>query len=187
MPGIGMGDKYTWNNPPTFLKDVGEYDYMSNANDYLPTSISSIEQYMNNTLDDLYKTIVNSNSTFYGTTDLVNMKNLWNGLFLIDGEEQQVLDFEELLAIYTDAENSFIELRKTVNTYLEDAKNSITNIKSALNKLDSNAEKVANAKKLKDGKDSNLSGTAREYLAKVEQNGKEYTARDLPSIGKWVY
>ena len=187
MPGIGMGYKYSWNNPPTFLKEVGEYDYMSNANDYLPTSISSIEQYMNNTLDDLYNTIVNSNSTFYGTTDLVNMKNLWNGLFLIDGEEQQVLDFEELLAIYNDAENSYRQLRKTVNTYLEEAKSSITKIKSALNKLDSNAEKVANAKKLIDDKDSNLSGAAREYLAKVEQNGKEYTASDLPSIGKWVY
>ena len=187
MSGIGMGDKYSWNNPPTYLKEVGEYDYMSNAKDYLPLSISSIEQHMNETLDDLYSIISDSNLMFYGSPALVNTKNYWNSLFLIEGEEQQVLDYEKITDIYDDAEGSFRELRKTVDTYLDDAKDSIKKINNELSKLQSNAEKIANAKKSKDDEDNIISGAAREYLSRVEKYGKEYTVSDLSSIGKWVY
>ena len=182
-----MGDKYSWNNPPTYLKEVGEYDYMSNAKDYSPLSISSIEQHMNETLDDLYSIISDSCLMFYGSPALVNMKNYWNSLFLIEGEEQQVLDYEKITDIYDDAEGSFRELRKTVDTYLDDAKDSIKKINDELSKLQSNAEKIANAKKSKDDEDNIISGAAREYLSRVEKYGKEYTVSDLSSIGKWVY
>lgn len=187
MPGIGMGNKYSWNEPPTYTKGVGEYDYMVGAKDYKPVELKDIESKMNNMLDAITNVVNNCNICVYGSTDLSNLSALWNTIFMIEEEPQVILDQNQILGIGNDIQSSLIELQNTVETYFDDANIMIGKINDALEKLQSNANKKAVAERDANSEDLETKLCAESILRSFKAYGREYTKSDLSSIGKWVY
>ena len=186
MPGIGMM-KYSWKQPPVFFSEPGDYDYMTNATKYIPKDISGIEKSMKEILTDIYSVINYCDTNLYFSTDMFVLEKNWNSLFIINDEEQEVLDSEKILNIGLETENSYKELDDTVSTYFEDAKTAIKNITSALEKIEATAKKVENARKQLNNKDEGMRNAAKTYLENVRKNGKIYNYFNLSKIGKWVY
>lgn len=187
MPGIGMGGKYTWDQPPAFYKMPGEYDYMEGATKYLPKDISKIEQKIKDNLDDIYTVVFNAGSDFYNSQDLASLIYLWNNLFTINEIKQEVIDSVKLRTIGEETQKSYVELKDTINTYFQEANSDLDNIKKALNRLEINASKVKTAKSSLESKDQQIKDAAQVYLDNVKKNGKKYNIFTLINIGKWVY
>lgn len=187
MPGIGMGDKYSWTEPPTFNTSPGDYDYMPNATSYEPISLKSVENAMNDILSDLNTEISNCSISFFNSEELTNLYINWNNLFIINGEQQILLNDNQMEAIGEEIEAGFNEIEATIDSYFDDAEAAINNIKASLKVLEDNANKVNNANKNKDSEDITLRESAISFLQCVEKFGKQYTESNLSSIGKWVY
>ena len=187
MPGIGMGDRYSWSEPPTFNGGPGEYDYMSGASSYKPASIETVKNDMNDILDSTYSNIKNYINNMFFTADLPNLNWCWNTLFSINDEEQTLLKFEEISDLGDEIQNGFEEIESTVTSYFNDAESAIGNINNSLDILEENAEKVAAATANQYNEDTIISNSAKTYLENVNKYGKQYTKADLSSIGKWVY
>ena len=187
MSGIGMGDKYSWGEPPTFFKMPGEYDYMADATSYNPKDLSSVEKEINYIIDDIFQVVKNCSTNLYAGNDLFSLVTLWNTLFKINGQEQEIVNYQDLTKIGDDTEYSFSGMKKTVNTYFSDASTAISNIKDALQLLEDNANKVATAKENLKSEDNTLKASAKQYLDNVSKNGTEYNLSNLQKIGKWVF
>ena len=187
MPGIGMGVKYSWSEPPTFYKNPGEYDYMAGATSYNPKDLSKVEKEMNLIIDSIYQLVNACEINLFGGNDLFSLVTLWNSLFIINGQGQEIVNYQDLTKIGDDTEYSFSGMKKTVNTYFSDASTAISNIKDALQLLEDNANKVATAKENLKSEDNTLKASAKQYLANVSKNGTEYNLSNLQKIGKWVF
>ena len=187
MSGIGMGVKYSWGEPPTFFKMPGEYDYMADATSYNPKDLSSVEKEINYIIDNIFQVVKNCSTNLYAGNDLFCLVTLWNTLFKINGQEQEIVNYQDLTKIGDDTEYSFSGMKKTVNTYFSDASTAISNIKDALQLLEDNANKVATAKENLKSEDNNLKTSAKQYLDNVSKNGTEYNLSNLQKIGKWVF
>ena len=187
MPGIGMGVKYSWSEPPTFFQMPGEYDYMAGATSYNPKDLSAIEDKVNDIIDNISLVIHNCEINLYSGNDVFSLVTQWNSLFKINGQGQEIVDYQNLTKIGEDTEGSFIEMKNTVDTYFSDATISILSIKEALQKLEDNAFRLANANNNIDCEDEGIREAAKTYIASVKDNGTEYNLSMLQKIGKWVY
>ncbi len=187
MPGIGMGVKYSWSEPPTFYKMPGEYDYMASATSYNPKDLSKVEKEINLIIDSISQVVNNCELNLYAGNDLFSLVTLWNSLFKINGQGQEIVNYQNLTKIGDETEYSFRGMEKTVNTYFSDASIAILSIKDALQLLEDNAIKVATAKENLKSKDNTIKSSAMQYLDNVSKNGTEYNLSNLQKIGKWVY
>lgn len=187
MPGIGMGDKYTWLKPPAFYKEPGDYDYMPGALLYKAKNIADIEGKMATILDAIHTVVINCEHNLYDGDDISNLNALWNNFFSIDEEPQRVLELEKFKTIGNETKTSYQELEKAVNSYFSEAKSTINKINSALTTLEENANKIQRAWDDINGDDKNNKEASQQYLDEVKKYGEEYNFFTLTKIGRWVY